>query len=430
MFSARGPIRRTPRPEERITENPRVVRPDPLDEVTACVTEFNRPEALKRLRASIDARFPGLKVEVQPTGGNLSWARNELARRCRTPFYFMLEEDFVLDARTDLGALLDVLAAEPGAGGVSAFTEEPKTEGGAGRGGRIWWDRDLVRIGGKVFFNPGRRPMGRTASGVPYRLCDLILNFGLFRTETLRAVPWDEKIPIGSEHADWYWRAYLDGRWCFAHVPRVMAAHLRDRPGPAYNVPRRRSFAVYSRQKNGVEFVRHPAQHGALAVPNVVLLGTGCSNTTVTARMAFRAFGFHAGDLDEAYQEERRVRRVNEHVWRAGRPFPVDMRRALRRIPQPWLIKDPRFRRTLPHWLDAFAEFRPLLLYVTKDAAAVRASYARHGWLKSYDPADVARCEESFEGWPWAKVKVAAEDLGAAAALFDPSRMRPAGGAT
>lgn len=408
----------------------RVTRPEPTEAITACVTEFNRPESLKRLLASLADRFPSLKVDVEPTGGNLSAARNRLADRCRTPFYFMLEEDFVVDSRTSLASLLDVMAAEPNCGGVSAHTDEPKQTGTDNRGRKIWWDRDFSWIGEKVFFVAGRRPV-RQAAGTRYRNCDLVLNFGLFRTEMLRTIRYDERIPIGSEHVDFFWRAYRDGRWHFAHVPQVMALHMRDRPGPEYNKPRRRVFPKYLRRKHGVEFIRWApgpddvASPNDLALPNVVFLTMGCSNSTILSQMAFSALGFNAGDLDEQYQEERRVRRINENILRAGRPFPVDMRRALRRIPQPWLIKDPRFRKTLSHWIGEFEEFRPLLLYVVKDEASVRASYQRHGWR--HDPADPARCEAGFAAWPWKKLRLQAEDLSQAMALWDPSRVKLAG---
>lgn len=406
-----------------------VTKPDPLESVTACITEFRRPRSLTRLLESITRFYPSLKVDIQSTGSNLSWARNALAKRCRTPFYFMLEEDFCLDARTNLGAMLDVLHAEPECGGVSACTAEPKETGTVGRGGKIWWDRDLSRVGDRVFFDEGSQPFKVTDSGVRYRCCDLVLNFGLFRADCLRTISWDDSIPIGNEHADFFYRAWLDARWHFAHIPQVMCVHYRDRPGPEYNKPRRRLFTQKLVNKHGIaEFVRRPHTPAERRfLPNVIFLGVGCSGSTILTRMAIEAFGFHVGQLDAQYAEERRVRRLNQPLMDGTKQLDtLAAKRLLRTIPQPWIIKDPRFRRTLPQWVPVLEPFRPLLVYVSKDAAAVKASYERHGWSKAYDPADVDRCHAAFNAWPWAKWHFRAEDLSDVFSTFDPQRMQPA----
>jgi hypothetical protein len=152
--------------------------------------------------------------------------------------------------------------------------------------------------------------------------------------------------------------------------------------------------------------------------PNVVLLTTGCANSTVTARM-LGALGWNLGDADEEYAESVSVRAVN-----VKEPFDAKAARAaLAGLPQPWVAKDPRFARTLRHWLPLLAPYRPLLLYVTKNLAYVRASMARRFGMDTGTADRRAKwCESYFASWPWAKLQLDADQIAAAVRLFDPDR--------
>ena len=71
--------------------------------------------------------------------------------------------------------------------------------------------------------------------------------------------------------------------------------------------------------------------------------------------------------------------------------------------------------------MPVFASYKPMLVYVTKNPAVVKASYERAGW--NYDPADEARCRRFFEAWPHAKLQTTAERVAAAVGLFDLARV-------
>lgn len=392
---------------------------NPLDQVTACITTFRRADCLARLKASIKRFYPDLKILVEDTRGNLSAGRNRLYARCETPYVLMLEDDFVCTEETRIERLLSVLEQTPALGGVAGCTREPKEPGTVGRGGRIWWDRDFVRIRDKCHLARARRAF-RTAGNVRYRPCDIVINFGVFRRDTLRAIPWDERLPV-MEHTDWYWRVYLDARWHFGYVPDVLIDHVRDRTDRQYNRQRNRNLAGYLKEKHGFEFARDNLRP-EMNVPNVVLLSVGRSNSTIVTKMAAHALRLNLGNIDPEFCEHRSVRAINQKAWN-GQPFDrLEARRVLRSLPQPWIIKDPRFRRTFGHWQSLLAEFDPLLVYLVKDPAIVADSYAARGW--KYDPKDHARADRFFADYQGRKVKLHAEDIGIAASMFDFSRLK------
>lgn len=390
-----------------------------LDQVTACITQHKRPESLERLLASIRKYYPELKILVEDTGGNLSAARNRLTQKCETPYMLLLEEDFVFTGRTKLEKLLTVLEANPSVGGVAGCTNEPKTPGTVNRGGKIWWDRDFQRIQNQVFLAYGRRPF-ETLEGIRFRRCDIVINFGIFRKEVFEAVPWPEDFPV-MEHTPWYWEAYLDARWHFAYVPEVLIDHLRDRPSREYNRDRNRNFGGRIKEKYGVSFNRDNARP-KMNAPNVVFLTVGRANSTILTKMAAYGFGLNLGNIDPKYYEHRSVRQLNQAAWGNQPLDKLAARRVLRSLRPPWIIKDPRFRRTLPDWLGPLQEFSPLLVYVHKNPDVVKESYEKQGWY--YDPKDHERCEDHFRNWPGPKIRVNAAQIGIACSFFDFSRLK------
>ena len=389
------------------------------DQITACITTFERPSSLRRCLDSIQRFYPNLPVLVEDTRGNLSAARNRLADRCKTPYFLMLEDDFVFTEKTRIEKLLTIVQNNPQLGGAAGTTFEPKQQGTANRGGKIWWDRDFIRIRDEVFLARPNQPRKRTG-GIAWQPCDLVVNFGVFRTDMLRAIRWDENLPI-QEHTDYYWRVFLDARWSFAYCRDVEINHLRDRPNAIYNRMRMRNFTSTIKNKLGVQFIKD-SSNPQLGAPNIVLLGVGRSNTTITTRMLATMLSLNLGEIDPEYCEETNVRFVNQRHWSSGTFDSLAAHRAIRRIPQPWIIKDPRFRRSLQHWLPILQRYRPMLVYLTKDAATVKQSHIRAGWLHVYDPQDVERCNEHFRKWPFPKIRLQAEKIAEAIKLFDLKR--------
>lgn len=401
------------------------------DNLTACITTYKRPYSLRRLQQSIRKFYPNLPTLIEDTGGNVSAARNRLAVKCRTPFYLMLEDDFVFTKHTKLEPLLDVVESNPkiaGAGGSTSETINETTKyTTSNRGGQVWWGHDFTRIGNDVYIVPPHLPLTETPFGTPYQPCEIILNFGVFRTDVLRDIQYNEDIPIG-EHEEYFYRVYLHSKYHFAYVPSVDIDHIRDRPTPGYRTKRNRNFENVIFDQVGVRFSRAETPP-RLEVPNVILLTVGRSNSSITTRMAAEAFGYHLidpkgpeSDFDYRYYEHRSVRDVNDCYINTVNFPERAANRILRSLPQPWILKDPRFKHTLPKWEPLLARYNPLLLYVPKNPKTVKESFTRESWR--YCPKDRMRCARLFAEWKGAKVRVPAERIAAAVSLFDLGRVK------
>lgn len=357
---------------------------------------------------------------VQHTGGNLSWGRNRLVDACRTPCLLLLEDDFEFSEKTDLEALLDILTHDRELAGVGGSLVE--------QGTRRAWCHTFDVFRGRAALLPSEQPWRATPAGHVYRTCHALLNFGLFRRAVMADLRWDEQLPL-SEHRDWYFRLWREGQWRVALAPQVSLLHHRDRPAE-YVAPRGRNFHARVRRKHGLRFSappvqRPPVQRPPVSRPNLVVLGVGHANTSITTRQ-LAALGWNLGDADRAFAESVAVRAVNRRAI-AGKRFDAPAAAAaLRRLPAPWVVKDPRFAETLAHWLPVMLPYRPLLLWVTKDDARVVESYVRRGVRAHRAAALVAArrlaCRRHFERWPWPKLQVDAEQVRAAAAMFDLSR--------
>jgi hypothetical protein len=389
-----------------------------------------------------------LTLLVQHTGGNLSWGRNQLARACPTPFYLMLEDDFEFCASTDLRPLLDILHTDDELAGVGGIVVEGNR--------RRAWCHTFDRFRNEAVLLPSPYPLRVTAAGAAYRPCHAILNFGLFRRQALAELPWDEQLPL-SEHRDWYYRLWREGRWRVALTHDCEVLHHRDRP-EGYREDRRRSFLDRVRRKHGLRFrapaasaLDRDAHRNPQSLSNVVVLGVGHANTTITTRQ-LAALGWNLGDADDEFAESVSVRAINQRLVHCGlrisdcglaesvalltspstssqsaiRNPQSEMASALSRLPRPWAVKDPRFAETLPRWLKAFQSYQPLLLWITKDAQQVAASYVRRGCSPERAASIVAAREQAclrhFQRWPWAKLRVSAEQIRTAVRLFDVDR--------
>lgn len=222
--------------------------PPLIADLTLAVTSWRRPQSLRRLLASIERHLPGHPVDVEDTGGNLSAGRNRLYGRVQTSALVILEEDFVVGPETyaglrDAKAILD---HDPAIAGVGGIAREP-------RRGRPRWGHNFVRNDRYCWIAPSRRPKRATPGGVDYRPCDLVLNWGVFRTELFRQVPWDEDFPI-QEHREYFWRASRVHE--FAFLGSLVIDHTRDRPNDEYRRGRNRNFAPLVHAKHGFLFTK------------------------------------------------------------------------------------------------------------------------------------------------------------------------------
>lgn len=234
---------------------------EPIANTTIAVTYWNRPEALRRLLASIETYLPGVPVEVEDTGGNLSAGRNRLYARISTPYLVVMEEDFLVLPATaggirDAIKILDHDSAIAGVGGIANEPYPGKRPPGYKTfrsRGAVRWGHNFIRNGPtRVGIKPSVRAMRKTPGGIAYRPCDLVLNFGVFRSKLFAEVACDPDFPI-QEHKEYFWRAHLAGKE-FAFLSSLRIDHIRDQTTPQYIRHRRRSFTHRVKQKHGFTF--------------------------------------------------------------------------------------------------------------------------------------------------------------------------------
>lgn len=414
------------------------------DRVTFGITSFQRPECLERLVASIYKRYPLARILVADNGNRkaklpnsvevlnlefdcgLSAARNALFDHFRTEYLLILEEDFLFTDETNIEHFVEILDADREVGVV----------GGAIRSieGRLAaYSLDIEIFRDTMYVREASHRVKLSPSGVPYRLCDLIWNFALFRREMTLRHRWIDELKVG-EHAPYYHQVKLAGQWRVACCPTVALYHVPEPRSGEYLHYRRRAKTMFQGyiEKHGLknyrrvlpyEFVDHVEEK-----PCVVVLGVGHSGTTVLTRM-LTSLGWNAGDADQAFAESVSVRSLNMHVEAKGvLPRPV-AREVIHNLPRPWAVKDPRFVQTLNHWLPVFQEMerKPTLVRISRSPERMLESYRRRG-----APGDVPfrirqgleLCRKQYEFWPWSKVTVEYERLAAAVQLFDPQRVQ------
>ncbi len=188
--------------------------------------------------------------------------------------------------------------------------------------------------------------------------------------------------------------------------------------------------------------------------PNVIVIGTPRSGTSITASM-IQTLGWHyAADANWGGESKSILELHHNMIDRDKRTFVAERfdeqaaRNILQDLKAPWVLKDPSWSFTLPLWEPLLREVsgdRPLVLvWSTRDITDVEASWRRRSRLpvggtqvrpdgtiagKRSDitvPEYLAKAEETFENWQGVKVNVDLSDLKKAAALFDTSLYRAA----
>ncbi len=381
------------------------------DQITVAITTYLRPESLARCIASVKRYYPDLVVEVEDTGGNLSAGRNRLAAKVKTPYLFLLEDDMELTPGTSIESLLDVVQHND----TLAACSGPLV--GDDRG---YWAHNFHEMQGTLTHYPSELPVKVTPSGIAYRPCSLICNWGVYRTGFLQEHPWGEDLEL-AEHREWYWRVRTQAQMASAFS--VTINHYRDRPTEEYSEARNRAshYIRLSEKKMGLRLLPSSKPIPPPERPNIIVLTVGHSNSSITTKQ-IELLGWNASGADEEFTECVSVREVNERYIHTQKFSEVDARRALADLSPPWVIKDPRFNRSLPRWLPLLVPYKPLLLWVTKDMHAVRESYKRRGESAKRVEHWEANCHQWFDAWPWGKLKISAEQIADAVRVFDLER--------
>jgi len=133
-------------------------------------------------------------------------------------------------AATNLAKLREVVMHDDELAGCGGVLIEPKR--------RNAWAHDFREFRGKLHASPSSMPLRETPAGTLYQPCDLICNFGVFRTQVLRDFPWDERLELG-EHRAFFWK--LHKHWRSALTPACEVMHYSDRPTADYKTQRSRA---------------------------------------------------------------------------------------------------------------------------------------------------------------------------------------------
>lgn len=155
--------------------------------------------------------------------------------------------------------------------------------------------------------------------------------------------------------------------------------------------------------------------------PNIIVLGVGHSNTTLTVRQ-ISTLGWSLPDPDDKWLEHPHVRLISD-AWAANMSAPHDASQVIASLKQPWVLKDPRFVLTLDDWRPVLAAYNPLLLWVTKDRQQVRRSYLKRGEDKYTESHHWRLAGLQFAKWPGPKLRLQAEAIARACAMLDKRKM-------
>jgi len=216
-----------------------------------------RPNQLARLIESIAKAYRVPKIMVLDTGGNLSAARNKLVDLCDTPYYMLLEEDMILLPQSNMPLMWDALESDNLLAGVS---------GGLMERGRVRYCAGMlndrtVRPSGRL---ERRRHRGAKCKIVDMTdshdlmhqrqliRCNVVYNWGLFRTSVLRDVRWNEELEL-SEHYEFFYRL---SRKHYVACSRGFIGHTKSRPSHDYKRQRDRiwQFKKMERYKMQLRF--------------------------------------------------------------------------------------------------------------------------------------------------------------------------------
>ena len=385
-----------------------------------CITHYQRPDDLDQLLETVVAFGNGWRTYVEDTCGNLSAGRNRLVRRTAGSYVILLEEDMRLRADSNLRALVDILEADPGVGVVCGCLNE--------RGKFCDRGADLALSNGvlEITSPPGDK-WRTTSNGLTYRHCDYGPNFFAARREVLAGHLWDERFEL-LEHAIWFWSLRQRGQWKVACTPESVVDHLLSRPTKQYAEARGRTqqFAAMWPAHYGFTRIQHkaalkiaPAKMRA-ALPNLVVLTVGHTNSSVLMRQLQQVGWLLGEDVDAEYGESRAVRVLNDQAIAGSVIAPAAAHRIVDALPTPWALKDPRFCKTLDQWMPAFADHKPVLLWLTKDPSQVEASWARRRESLDKLRDRLRLAEDHYARWPWQKLILDAEQLAQASQLFNP----------
>lgn len=213
-----------------------------LSNVTILITSFLRPGYLTDCLAGIKKNLPECQVVVvddgdakgddiisMPFDSGLSAKRNVGVAATHTTYLLMGSDDFdfsTKEARDGIEKMVGLLDADStidiAGGHVNGEVYE-----------------------GNLFVAPGQYIAQSRVSPLPSGVspCDLVVNYFVARTESIRPFPWDERMKIGGEHGDWFLTLRDNGKKVVAisGVNITTLPHNASKEDPRYSAFRARA---------------------------------------------------------------------------------------------------------------------------------------------------------------------------------------------
>ena len=183
----------------------------PAGTLTAVIKTFERQRALYRLVASIQRVQPGLPIIIaddsrdpqevdgatvisMPFNSGISAGRNAALRTVDTPYFLLLDDDFVFYRRTDLASVVAVMESTP----------EIDIVGGQVVNLPDYRVHDYAAAPLFPSAKPPRFEVGTLVGGLPTR--PKVPNFFVGRTTAVKCVGWTDELKV-IEHRDFFTRA-------------------------------------------------------------------------------------------------------------------------------------------------------------------------------------------------------------------------------
>lgn len=224
-----------------------------MKELTAIITTFNRRESLMKLIKSIRKYYKDLQIIVVDNGNEekairtkgvsyykvpfdsgLSFSRNFAMSKVKTKYILLLDDDFEFTEKTDIVKLLKI-----------AKDNDFDIVGGAVEG--LFYNGILELEGSTLRYIDGDRG---EVNG--YKLYDMVLNFFIGKTNSIRLNEcWDEELKL-AEHTDFFWRAKKHNlKISFEPTVSIKHNHDRNKDYLKYRI-RGKEYLQLFMEKNGI----------------------------------------------------------------------------------------------------------------------------------------------------------------------------------
>ena len=227
----------------------------PEASVTAVIKTFERPREVRRLVKSIrrthpdlpiivvdDSRDPrlvkGAELLAMPFNSGISVGRNAALERVATPYFLLLDDDFVFYRHTRVADSVAIIGAHPEIdilGGqvvnLPDFTAHDYS----------WVTMQLRDVAPEF-------PPGSYVGGLP--VYSKVPNFFIGRTEAVKAIGWRDELKV-MEHQEFFTRAF--GVLTTVYDERLRVLHAKnpfDRTSPERLENRMQAGAVLARLRN------------------------------------------------------------------------------------------------------------------------------------------------------------------------------------